>query len=102
MPESGSSGATDLPDTAPIGTVPEYEAHIRVGKPFGEGVCRGGYTITSSEKWSMCLVVRSAHLGPGRPGDRRTLDVGLVRVVHDVLGTRAPGAGNRRRGEIAG
>ena len=50
----------------------------------------------------MCLVVRSAHLGPGRPGDRRTLDVGLVRVVHDVLGTWAPGAGNRRRGEIAG
>ena len=50
----------------------------------------------------MCLVVRSAHPNPGRPGDRRTSDVGLVRVAHDVLGTGTPGVGNRRRGEIAG
>ena len=50
----------------------------------------------------MCLVVRSAHLGPGRPGDRRTSDVGLVRVAHDVLGTGAPGVGDRRRGKIVG
>jgi len=50
----------------------------------------------------MCLVVRSAHPNLGRPGDRRTSDVGLVRVAHDVLGTATPGVGDRRRGEIAG